>query len=47
MSVIKLVGARYNVVTAGAGAPLMLLHGFTGSAESWGISSRRSRRDSR
>jgi 2-succinyl-6-hydroxy-2,4-cyclohexadiene-1-carboxylate synthase len=35
MGIIKLAGADYNVVTAGAGAPLMLLHGFTGSAESW------------
>jgi 2-succinyl-6-hydroxy-2,4-cyclohexadiene-1-carboxylate synthase len=31
----NLGGANYNVVTAGAGAPLMLLHGFTGCAESW------------
>lgn len=35
MAVIKLTGADYNVVTAGAGAPLMLLHGFTGCAQSW------------
>jgi 2-succinyl-6-hydroxy-2,4-cyclohexadiene-1-carboxylate synthase len=35
MSVITLAGANYNVSTVGAGAPLMLLHGFTGSAQSW------------
>jgi 2-succinyl-6-hydroxy-2,4-cyclohexadiene-1-carboxylate synthase len=35
MSVITLAGANYNVSTAGAGAPLMLLHGFTASAPSW------------
>jgi 2-succinyl-6-hydroxy-2,4-cyclohexadiene-1-carboxylate synthase len=35
MGIINLPGADYNVETAGAGAPLMLLHGFTGSAESW------------
>jgi 2-succinyl-6-hydroxy-2,4-cyclohexadiene-1-carboxylate synthase len=32
---IMLRGADYNVVTAGSGAPLMLLHGFTGCAQSW------------
>jgi 2-succinyl-6-hydroxy-2,4-cyclohexadiene-1-carboxylate synthase len=35
MAVFKLAGANYNVVTAGGGAPLMLLHGFTGCAQSW------------
>src|SRR5271155_5163133 len=35
MAVFKLAGANYNVVTAGNGAPLMLLHGFTGCAQSW------------
>lgn len=35
MAVFKLAGANYNVVTAGSGAPLMLLHGFTGCAQSW------------
>ncbi len=35
MAVFKIAGANYNVVTAGAGAPLMLLHGFTGCAASW------------
>ncbi len=35
MAIIKLPGADYNVVTAGAGMPLMLLHGFTGCAQSW------------
>jgi 2-succinyl-6-hydroxy-2,4-cyclohexadiene-1-carboxylate synthase len=35
MGMINLPGADYNVETAGAGAPLMLLHGFTGSGESW------------
>jgi 2-succinyl-6-hydroxy-2,4-cyclohexadiene-1-carboxylate synthase len=33
--VFNLAGANYNVVTAGAGAPLMLVHGFTGCAASW------------
>jgi 2-succinyl-6-hydroxy-2,4-cyclohexadiene-1-carboxylate synthase len=28
-------GLRLNVVQSGAGAPLVLLHGFTGCAESW------------
>lgn len=28
-------GARYNVEVCGAGPPLVLLHGFTGSARSW------------
>ncbi len=35
MAVFKLAGVNYNVVTAGSGAPLMLLHGFTGCAQSW------------
>jgi len=35
MAIFKLAGADYNVVTAGAGIPLMLLHGFTGCAQSW------------
>lgn len=35
MALFNLAGASYHVVTAGAGAPLMLLHGFTGSEESW------------
>jgi 2-succinyl-6-hydroxy-2,4-cyclohexadiene-1-carboxylate synthase len=35
MAEFNLAGANYNVVTAGAGAPLMLLHGFTGCAGSW------------
>ncbi len=35
MAVFEIAGANYNVVTAGAGAPLMLLHGFTGCAQSW------------
>jgi 2-succinyl-6-hydroxy-2,4-cyclohexadiene-1-carboxylate synthase len=26
---------KYNVITAGSGAPLMLLHGFTAAANSW------------
>jgi 2-succinyl-6-hydroxy-2,4-cyclohexadiene-1-carboxylate synthase len=35
MPVFNLAGANYNVETAGAGAALTLLHGFTGSAASW------------
>jgi 2-succinyl-6-hydroxy-2,4-cyclohexadiene-1-carboxylate synthase len=35
MPVVHLQEADYNIVTAGAGAPLTLLHGFTGSTESW------------
>ncbi len=35
MAVFKLADAQYNVVTAGAGPSLMLLHGFTGGAQSW------------
>jgi 2-succinyl-6-hydroxy-2,4-cyclohexadiene-1-carboxylate synthase len=36
MSVFNLAELNYNVETAGEGAPLMLLHGFTGCARSWG-----------
>jgi 2-succinyl-6-hydroxy-2,4-cyclohexadiene-1-carboxylate synthase len=32
---VSLRGAAYNVVTTGSGPPLMLLHGFTGCADSW------------
>lgn len=35
MAVFKLTDAQYNVVTAGAGPALMMLHGFTGCAQSW------------
>ncbi len=35
MAVIDLDDVKYNVITAGGGAPLMLLHGFTGAAASW------------
>jgi 2-succinyl-6-hydroxy-2,4-cyclohexadiene-1-carboxylate synthase len=35
MPLFNLAGANYNVETAGAGAPLTLLHGFTGDAASW------------
>jgi 2-succinyl-6-hydroxy-2,4-cyclohexadiene-1-carboxylate synthase len=35
MALIDLGDVSYNVITAGAGAPLMLLHGFTGCADSW------------
>lgn len=35
MLVFNLAGANYNVMTTGAGAPLTLVHGFTGCAESW------------
>src|SRR5579885_472812 len=35
MAVLDIAGARYNVVTAGEGAALMLVHGFTGCAQSW------------
>jgi len=35
MAIFKLADAQYNVVTAGAGPSLMLLHGFTGCAQSW------------
>ena len=35
MAVFKLAGMNYNVVTVGGIAPLMLLHGFTGCAQSW------------
>ena len=35
MAIFRLAGADYNVVSAGAGPPLMLLHGFTGGAASW------------
>jgi 2-succinyl-6-hydroxy-2,4-cyclohexadiene-1-carboxylate synthase len=33
---VEVDGAQINVETAGAGPPLVLLHGFTGSAASWG-----------
>lgn len=32
---VKIDGAHINVKTAGAGPPLVLLHGFTGSTASW------------
>src|SRR5579871_1664991 len=35
MATFRLEGAAYNVIAAGAGPPLMLLHGFTGCARSW------------
>jgi 2-succinyl-6-hydroxy-2,4-cyclohexadiene-1-carboxylate synthase len=35
MAVNDLADVRYNVITAGTGVPLMLLHGFTGCADSW------------
>jgi 2-succinyl-6-hydroxy-2,4-cyclohexadiene-1-carboxylate synthase len=37
MAIFRLAGANYNVVTAGDGAPVMLLHGFTGCAQSWNL----------
>jgi 2-succinyl-6-hydroxy-2,4-cyclohexadiene-1-carboxylate synthase len=37
MAVIDLTGTNHNVATAGEGPPLMLLHGFTGGAASWGL----------
>jgi 2-succinyl-6-hydroxy-2,4-cyclohexadiene-1-carboxylate synthase len=35
MSLHEIGGLRYHVEEIGAGEPLVLLHGFTGSAESW------------
>jgi 2-succinyl-6-hydroxy-2,4-cyclohexadiene-1-carboxylate synthase len=35
MSFLQIRGVRYNVEIEGFGPPLVLLHGFTGSAESW------------
>jgi 2-succinyl-6-hydroxy-2,4-cyclohexadiene-1-carboxylate synthase len=35
MSFHEIDGLRYHVEEVGAGDPLVLLHGFTGSAESW------------
>jgi 2-succinyl-6-hydroxy-2,4-cyclohexadiene-1-carboxylate synthase len=35
MAVIDLGDVKYNVTVAGAGPALMLLHGFTGRADSW------------
>lgn len=32
---VKVNGVQYNIERAGEGAPLLLLHGFTGSAASW------------
>lgn len=32
---LTLNGARYHITRAGGGPPLLLLHGFTGSAQSW------------
>src|SRR6266542_4181407 len=32
---LQLNGVHYNIERAGHGAPLLLLHGFTGSAASW------------
>lgn len=32
---LTLNGARYHITRAGDGPPLLLLHGFTGSAQSW------------
>jgi 2-succinyl-6-hydroxy-2,4-cyclohexadiene-1-carboxylate synthase len=35
MSVIRVDGIEFNLEVHGAGAPLVLLHGFTGSVASW------------
>jgi 2-succinyl-6-hydroxy-2,4-cyclohexadiene-1-carboxylate synthase len=35
MAVIDLGDVKYNVLTAGSGPALMLLHGFTAGADSW------------
>ncbi len=35
MALIDLGDVKYNVTVAGSGPPLMLLHGFTGCADSW------------
>lgn len=35
MTVVEINGIRLNVEQAGSGPPLLLLHGFTGSATSW------------
>ena len=35
MPELPLDGARYYVETTGSGPPLLLLHGFTGSIETW------------
>lgn len=32
---LQIRGQRYRVLTAGEGLPVLLLHGFTGSGESW------------
>jgi 2-succinyl-6-hydroxy-2,4-cyclohexadiene-1-carboxylate synthase len=36
MATVELHGVRYRVERSGAGAPIVLLHGFTGSTASWG-----------
>lgn len=36
MPVVHANGVRFNVAMGGAGEPLVLLHGFTGRAASWG-----------
>jgi 2-succinyl-6-hydroxy-2,4-cyclohexadiene-1-carboxylate synthase len=40
MSVFEVDGLRYNYVDAGHGESVVLLHGFTGSAEAWNPLSR-------
>jgi 2-succinyl-6-hydroxy-2,4-cyclohexadiene-1-carboxylate synthase len=35
MSIFEIDETRYHYVEAGAGVPLLLLHGFTGCAENW------------
>ena len=34
-STVRVNGVAYRVVTAGTGQPLLMLHGFTGSADAW------------
>ena len=33
---VRINDITYHIELAGAGRPLLLLHGFTGSAEAWG-----------
>ena len=47
MTAIDVDGRRWQVGTRGAGAPLLLIHGFTGRGTSWGNHARAMARDHR